>query len=142
VTIQAQVLDLIRELKAKVKTAVLFITHDLAVVADMADTVVVMYAGQVVEIASADELFARPSHPYTRALMESIPYIDRETDILFSINGTVPDAAYYPDGCRFAERCAEYNGTICSCAGTVTLREVSNGHFVRCLRAAGEVMAG
>jgi peptide/nickel transport system ATP-binding protein/oligopeptide transport system ATP-binding protein len=142
VTIQAQVLDLIRELKVKARTAVLFITHDLGVVADMADTVVVMYAGQPVEIASADDLFASPSHPYTRALMESIPYIDKETDTLFSIKGTVPDAAYYPDGCRFAERCNDYDGNICSSDETVALREVSDGHYVRCKRAAGELRAG
>ena len=141
VTIQAQVLDLIRELKAKVKTAVLFITHDLGVVADMADTVVVMYAGQAVEIAGADDLFEKPSHPYTRALMESIPYIDRETDTLFSINGTVPDAAFYPDGCRFAKRCVDYDKNICSCAGIIALRDVGNGHLVRCVRTVGELAA-
>jgi peptide/nickel transport system ATP-binding protein/oligopeptide transport system ATP-binding protein len=142
VTIQAQVLDLMRELKTKVKTAVMFITHDLGVVADMADTVVVMYAGQAVEIAAADDLFARPSHPYTKALMESIPYVDRETDTLFSINGTVPDAAFYPEGCRFAERCGDYDSAVCSCAGTVGFREMENGHLVRCVRIAGEVVAG
>jgi peptide/nickel transport system ATP-binding protein/oligopeptide transport system ATP-binding protein len=142
VTIQAQVLDLIRELKAKIRTAVLFITHDLGVVADMADTVVVMYAGQPVEIASADDLFAMPSHPYTRALMDSIPYIDRDADTLFSIKGTVPDAAFFPDGCRFAERCIDYDENICPCVETVALREVGNGHFVRCMRATGELTTG
>ena len=141
VTIQAQVLDLIRKLKKEVKTAVLFITHDLGVVADMADTVVVMYAGEAVEIAGADDLFESPSHPYTRALMESIPYIDREAETLFSISGTVPDAAFYPDGCRFAERCNDYDKDICPCADKVALREIKNGHFVRCARAAGEVTA-
>jgi len=142
VTIQAQVMDLIRELKAKVKMAVLFITHDLGVVADMADTVVVMYAGQAVEIAKADDLFDRPSHPYTRALMDSIPFIDRETETLFSIEGTVPDAAFYPDGCRFAARCFYYDKNICPCADTVALKEVGRGHSVRCIRAEGENQAG
>ena len=141
VTIKAQVLDLIRELKAKVKTAVLFITHDLGVVADMADTVVVMYAGQAVEIAGADDLFEKPSHPYTRALMESIPYIDREADTLFSIDGTVPDAAHYPEGCRFAKRCVDYDKNICSSADIVAMRDVGNGHLARCKRAAGELTA-
>ena len=137
VTIQAQVLDLMRELKTKVKTAVLFITHDLGVVADMADTVVVMYAGQAVEIASADDLFAKPSHPYTRALMESIPYIDRDSDTLYSINGTVPDAAFYPDGCRFRERCAGYDAAVCPCSDTVPLKDIGNGHLVRCALERG-----
>ena len=141
VTIQAQVLDLMRELKTKVKTAVLFITHDLGVVADMADTVVVMYAGQAVEIAPADELFSRPSHPYTRALLESIPYIDREMETLFSINGTVPDAAFFPEGCRFAERCAFYDNTICSANSTVDLKELEEGHYMRCMRNAGRLQA-
>ena len=139
VTIQAQVLDLIRELKKKVRMAVLFITHDLGVVADMADTVVVMYAGQAVEIAAADDLFAKPSHPYTRALMESIPYIDRDTDMLFSIKGTVPDAAFYPEGCRFAERCTNYDKDLCMCTGMVALKEMDNSHLVRCTRANGRV---
>jgi peptide/nickel transport system ATP-binding protein/oligopeptide transport system ATP-binding protein len=101
-----------------------------------------MYAGQPVEIASADDLFARPSHPYTRALMESIPYIDKDTDTLFSIKGTVPDAANYPDGCRFAERCIDYDENICSCTETVALREIDDGHFVRCKRAARELTTG
>ena len=139
VTIQAQVLDLIRELKQKIGTAVLFITHDLGVVAEIADRVVVMYAGQAVEIAPADDLFANPSHPYTRALLESIPYVDKETERLFSITGTVPDASNYPDSCRFAERCIDYDENICTPNKVVELAEVKSGHWVRCLRISAEV---
>lgn len=142
VTIQAQVLDLIRELKTKIKTAVLFITHDLGVVADMADKVVVMYAGEAVEIASADDLFAKPSHPYTRALLESIPFIDKETDTLFSIEGTVPDAAFYPAGCRFAERCSYHAKELCPDTGRLDFTDLGNDHLVRCTRVTGEVAAG
>ena len=142
VTIQAQVLDLIRELKTKVKTAVLFITHDLGVVADMADTVVVMYAGQAVEIAAADKLFSRPSHPYTKALLEAIPYIDRDLETLFSINGTVPDAAFYPDGCRFAERCTHFDKDLCPCNAEVPFKDIGDGHLARCTRLEGELVEG
>ncbi|MBX6351879.1 MAG: ABC transporter ATP-binding protein [Thermoflavifilum sp.] len=130
VTIQAQVLELMRQLREDFNTAIILITHDLGVVAEMADHVVVMYAGQVVESVNADELFAEPLHPYTQGLMASIPTLDEEKEVLYSIPGTVPDAAAFPEGCRFASRCPLAQP---SCFEKMPeLREVKPGHFVRC----------
>lgn len=130
VTIQAQVLDLMRKMREDFGTAIILITHDLGVVAEMADHVVVMYAGQVVESVNADELFENPKHPYTKALLQSIPSIDKDTNVLYSIPGTVPDAAAFPVGCRFAERCPLAQD---SCfAKAPELREIQPGHLVRC----------
>lgn len=134
VTIQAQVLDLIRDMRDKLKTAIIFITHDLGVVAELADKVAVMYAGKIVEQADADSLFRNPTHPYTKALLASIPFMDQEKDVLYSIRGTVPDAAFYPDGCRFQDRCDECGGD-CPQDRMPELKEVSPGHFVRCFKA-------
>ncbi len=133
VTIQAQVLDLMKKMRDDFNTAIVLITHDLGVVADMADHVVVMYAGQVVESVNADDLFAQPLHPYTKALMASIPSLDEEKEVLYSIPGTVPDAAAFPVGCRFAERCPLAQP---SCREKMPeLRELQPGHFVRCYLA-------
>lgn len=132
VTIQAQVLDLIRDMRDKLSTAIIFITHDLGVVAELADQVVVMYAGQIVESADADTLFKNPMHPYTKALLASIPFMDQQKDVLYSIRGTVPDAAFYPSGCRFQERCDECSETACPKNVMPELKEVEPGHFVRC----------
>lgn len=130
VTIQAQVLELMKKMRNDFNTAIILITHDLGVVADMADHVVVMYAGQVVESVNADDLFAAPLHPYTKALMESIPSLEEEKETLYSIPGTVPDAAAYPVGCRFADRCPIKQP---SCYESMPLlREVKPGHLVRC----------
>lgn len=130
VTIQAQVLDLMKKMRDDFNTAIVLITHDLGVVADMADHVVVMYAGQVVESVNADDLFAQPLHPYTKALMASIPSLDEEKEVLYSIPGTVPDAAAFPVGCRFAERCPLAQP---SCREKMPeLRELQPGHLVRC----------
>lgn len=130
VTIQAQVLDLMRRMRDEFDTAVILITHDLGVVAEMADHVVVMYAGQVVETADADAIFHDPTHPYTRALLQAIPSLDEEKDSLYAIPGTVPDAAAYPVGCRFAARCPIAQP---SCREKMPeLREVRKGHSVRC----------
>ncbi|MFD1674224.1 ABC transporter ATP-binding protein [Alicyclobacillus fodiniaquatilis] len=130
VTIQAQVLELMHKMREDFGTAIILITHDLGVVAEMADHVVVMYAGQVVESVNADELFDEPLHPYTKGLLQSIPSIDEEKDVLYSIPGTVPDAANFPKGCRFAERCPIAQP---SCFEKMpALREVRNGHHVRC----------
>ncbi len=106
VTIQKQILGLIHDLRARRKTAVLLITHDLGVVAEHADRVAVMYAGRIVEEAPVRELFAAPAHPYTRGLLDSMPDIDQQRDRLLSIPGTVPDLAALPAGCAFAPRCA------------------------------------
>lgn len=133
VTIQAQVLDLITAMKAKINMAVLFITHDMAVVSRMADRVIVMYAGQVVEETTADELFIKPMHPYTRALLAAIPFVDKPVERLYSIRGTVPDAVAYPDHCRFMDRC-DYAREDCGKCDPGLL-ELTPGHWVRCSRA-------
>jgi peptide/nickel transport system ATP-binding protein len=130
VTIQAQVLDLMRSLKDQTGTSIILITHDLGVVAEMADDMAVMYAGQIVESGSADEVFERPLHPYTLALMGSIPSMTEESGRLTAIPGTVPSAAHFPPGCRFAERCSSARA---SCHSAMPeLRELSPGHMVRC----------
>jgi peptide/nickel transport system ATP-binding protein len=130
VTIQAQVLELMKKMRDDFNTAIILITHDLGVVADMADHVVVMYAGQVVESVNADEIFREPLHPYTKGLMASIPTLDEEKEVLYSIPGTVPDAASFPPGCRFAGRCPLAQP---SCFEKMPeLREVKPGHLVRC----------
>ena len=131
VTIQAQVMELMKKMRDDLGTSIVLITHDLGVVAEMADQVVVMYAGQVVETAGADDLFERPLHPYTKALMESIPSLDREKDVLYSIPGMVPDARSYPSGCRFADRCPLARDECRQ--GPIELREVGAGRHVRCI---------
>jgi oligopeptide/dipeptide ABC transporter, ATP-binding protein, C-terminal domain len=105
VTIQAQILDLMLKLKEKFNTSIMLITHDLGVVAEVADRVVVMYCGKVVEKASVDKLFENPMHPYTIGLLNSIPKIDEEKDKLFMIPGTVPNPLDMPTGCAFSDRC-------------------------------------
>jgi peptide/nickel transport system ATP-binding protein len=105
VTIQAQILDLMRDLQKKRNMSILMITHDLGVVAEMCDRVVVMYAGQVVEQAEIEELFENPKHPYTKGLLASIPNIEEDKEYLSSIPGTVPSPDNMPSGCRFADRC-------------------------------------
>lgn len=105
VTIQAQVLELIRDMQRKTNTAVLLITHDMGIVADMADNVMVMYAGEVVEYAPVREIFKDPLHPYTQGLLKSLPRLDRDSEELYSIEGVVPGADEELPGCRFAQRC-------------------------------------
>jgi peptide/nickel transport system ATP-binding protein len=105
VTIQAQILELMQELKNKQGTSIMLITHDLGVVAEMCDRVVVMYAGQVVEQADVITLFERPSHPYTQGLMKSMPKVDVDQERLDSIPGNVPLPGSVKQGCRFASRC-------------------------------------
>ena len=106
VTIQAQILDLMRRLVAERGTGIVLITHDMGVVADIADRVAVMYAGRIAEIALVDDLFARPSHPYTALLLSSVPRLDaKPKDRLATIEGNVPAAGQFGEGCRFADRC-------------------------------------
>ena len=105
VTIQAQILDLLAELKATTGAAIIFITHDLGVVAEICDEVAVMYAGEIVERAPVDALFERPEHPYTLGLLGSIPRFDQRSEALATIEGMVPDMMVPPTGCRFAARC-------------------------------------
>ena len=134
VTIQAQILDLLGELKERLGMAVLLITHAMGVVAEVAQRVVVMYAGQVIEEGSVEQLFERPWHPYTQGLIRSIPRIDADASRgtrLASIHGTVPSLLAPPPGCRFAPRCA-YARDACTRA-TPALREVGPGHRVACI---------
>jgi oligopeptide transport system ATP-binding protein len=132
VTVQAQILDLLKDLADRNGSALLLITHDLGVVARYADRVVVMYAGRVVESASATELYARPRHPYTRGLMASVPRLDGDTGMrLVPIEGQPPDLASIPSGCAFAPRCRQANDA-CRNAPPV-LREIDQGHHVACI---------
>ena len=132
VTVQAQILALLDELKRETGTAVVLITHDLGVVRDHADEVVVMYAGRVAEQASAEHLFARPEHPYTIGLLGAAPRLDSKRARLASIAGTVPDLRDPPPGCRFAPRCPF---AILTCAEAPALSNVEAGHLVACQRA-------
>ena len=133
VTIQAQILDLLRGLRRETGTAIILITHDLGVVAEMADDVAVMYAGQIVERAPVASLFARPEHPYTVGLLGSIPRLDEKRERLPSIEGRVPDMTRPPAGCRFAARCPFVEP---ACRATMpALVEVAPGHLSRCRRA-------
>ncbi len=133
VTIQAQILDLMRGLRRDTGTAIILITHDLGVVAEMADEVAVMYAGQIVERAPVRDLFARPEHPYTVGLLGSIPRLDEKRERLPSIEGRVPDMTRPPVGCRFAARCP-FVEPACRDAEPA-LVEVAPGHLTRCRRA-------
>jgi peptide/nickel transport system ATP-binding protein len=133
VTIQAQILDLMRGLRRDTGTAIILITHDLGVVAEMADDVAVMYAGQIVERAAVRDLFARPEHPYTVGLLGSIPRLDEKRERLPSIEGRVPDMTRPPPGCRFAARCPFVEPECV--AAPPALVEVAPGHLSRCRRA-------
>jgi peptide/nickel transport system ATP-binding protein len=139
VTIQAQILDLMRGLRRDTGAAIVLITHDLGVVAEMADDVAVMYAGQIVERAAVRDLFARPEHPYTVGLLGSIPRLDEKRDRLPSIEGRVPDMSRPPPGCRFAARCP-FVEPECRTMAPV-LVEVAPGHLSRCRRAPLSRMA-
>jgi oligopeptide/dipeptide ABC transporter ATP-binding protein len=105
VTIQAQIIELLRDLKQRLNMSMLLITHNLGIVGDIADRVAVMYAGQIVELASANDLLAQPLHPYTQALMKSVPELGHEGERLQAIPGTVPNLGAFPSGCRFHPRC-------------------------------------
>lgn len=129
VTIQAQILDLIQTLKEQHGMTVVFVTHDLGIVADIAQRVIVMYAGRVVEDASCSELFRNPLHPYTRGLLNCIPRIDDDREELDTIEGQVPTPANFPTGCRFHPRCPKAM-EICKCIAPQSV-DVGN-HVVAC----------
>lgn len=132
VTIQAQILNLILDLRSELNMATLLITHDMGVVAQMADRVVVMYAGEVVETATAEQLFTKPAHPYTRLLLRSIPTARMRQDSLPLIDGTTPPATDFPSGCRFHPRCPL---ATTECAATrPALHATASGQEARCLR--------
>ncbi|HUK51228.1 MAG TPA: ABC transporter ATP-binding protein [Terriglobales bacterium] len=135
VTVQAQILKLLQELKQTIDTSVILITHDLAVVAEVCDRVAVMYAGNVVEVAAVEELFSNPLHPYTQALLATVPRVDVTFDEQKSIRGSVPDLIYPPTGCRFHPRCPK---AFAKCpTAKPTLIETKPGHQVSCFLYGG-----
>ena len=132
VTIQQQILELLLDLREELGMAIIIITHNMGVVAEMADRVIVMYAGRIVERAPVAELFERPVHPYTRGLLESIPTLADERDRLKTIPGTLPNPAALPPGCRFEPRC---QWRIAACAtGVPPLEPLREGHESACIR--------
>lgn len=140
VTIQAQVLDMMRALKDKLNTSMLLITHDLGVVAETCDTVAIMYAGEIVEYGSLERVFRNPKHPYTLGLFGSIPSLDKDVERLSPIRGLMPEPSALPKGCKFKERC-DYSCDECETEEQV-LREIELDHAVRCMRAGGGVLDG
>ena len=134
VTIQAQILDLLRQLKERTNSSILFITHDLGVIAEMADYVVVMYAGRIVERGNAEDIFYHPAHPYTIGLMASKPVVGKQVDELYSIPGKVPNPVNMPDYCYFRDRCEM---CVKQCAGKYPPEyRLSDSHRVSCYRFA------
>jgi peptide/nickel transport system ATP-binding protein len=131
VTTQAQILELMKDLQEEYHMAIMFITHDLGVIAEMADEVVVMYLGKEVELADVDTIFYQPGHPYTKALLRSIPRIDEEVDKLEVISGSVPDPYSIPPGCAFHPRCPYYMPE--KCANPDFIR-IDSHHYARCAR--------
>ncbi len=140
VTIQARILDLLKNLQGEMGMAVLLITHDLGVVAEVADRVAVMYAGQIVESADVKSVFRQPLHPYMISLLKSLPKMDLEQGRLDSIPGQVPDPRRFPGGCRFHPRCYQ---AVPDCARIAPeLREIAPGHWAACIRLKGYWAAG
>ena len=131
VTVQAQILELLKELRDKIDSSIILITHDLGVVAETCDRVAVMYAGNIVEVASVGEIFKNPLHPYTKGLFAAIPKLDSSKDELNSISGSVPNLIFPPSGCRFHPRCPLKFGACPEVKPPLT--EVSSGHKVACL---------
>lgn len=132
VTIQAQILDLMNQLKKEIGTSIIFITHDLGVVAEICDEVVVMYCGRVVEKGNVFDLFEKPSHPYTEGLLASIPKMGEQVEELESIPGNVPNPKYMPKGCKFAPRC-KYAEARCE-EEEPGFFDLGNGHLSKCWR--------
>ena len=130
VTIQAQILDIMKDLKKKLKTSIMLITHDLGVIAEMAEYVVVMYAGKVIEEAPVIEIFKNPMHPYTEGLMKSKPSLDKDAERLYSIPGQVPNPINMPEECYFCARCPKAID-ICK-KQQPPIREITPGHKVAC----------
>jgi oligopeptide/dipeptide ABC transporter ATP-binding protein len=131
VTIEAQILKLIKALQEEFGMALMYISHDLAVVGEVSDEIMVMYLGQVVEHASTDEIFDNPLHPYTLALWRSVPSIDGRLERLVPISGTLPSPFQAHAGCRFFSRCAKRMPGVCD-ASPPELKEIAPGHLVRC----------
>ncbi|MFD6856606.1 ABC transporter ATP-binding protein [Rhodococcus sp. NPDC060086] len=138
VTIQAQVLDLIRDMATQFGMGVLFVTHDLGVVADLCTEVVVMYSGQVVERAHTDDLFSSPRHPYTEGLLRSVPTIEGRSE-LHTIPGSPPAPGAAPEGCRFGPRCEHFTDV---CTSPPSLVDVAGSHMSRCTRVSELILEG
>jgi peptide/nickel transport system ATP-binding protein len=138
VTVQAQILELLRELQQETGMAIILITHDLGIVAEMADEVAVMYSGRVVERAPGPEIFDDPQHPYTLGLLGSIPKIEEQRDRLLAIEGAVPPPFDLPSGCRFHPRCV-FADAVCSLQDP-PLRRINGPHEVACLHAPVEAL--
>lgn len=136
VTIQAQVLDMINELKQKNNTSMILITHDLGVVAQSCDDVAVVYAGEIIESGSKEDIFDHPTHPYTIGLFGAIPELDDDEEWLHPIEGLPPDPTNLPEGCAFSPRCP--NATEECRTGRVPNHEIAPGHFCRCLKTTKE----
>jgi peptide/nickel transport system ATP-binding protein/oligopeptide transport system ATP-binding protein len=136
VTVQAQILDLLKDLQAETGMSIVLITHDLGVIAEMADEVAVMYAGRIAERGTATEIFASPQHPYTLGLLGSVPRLDESREELLAIEGAVPPPFALPRGCRFEPRCP-FGIEACTRAPP-PLEEVEPGHFAACIRAPVE----
>jgi peptide/nickel transport system ATP-binding protein len=132
VTIQAQILSMIKELQQRQNTSMLLITHDLGVVAETCDDTAVIYAGEIVESGSKEDIFDHPAHPYTIGLFAALPKLNEETDRLNPIKGMTPDPSELPEGCKFHPRC-EFAEKKCKCE-QIPMVEVSPGHFCRCCR--------
>lgn len=136
VTIQAQVLELMRELRVKFNTSMILITHDLGIVAEMCDSVAIMYAGEIVERGSINEIFNDTRHPYTVGLFNSVPDLESDAERLIPIPGLMPDPTDLPKGCKFAPRCTKASE---ACKAKMPDEvEVTPGHFVRCMLYSGE----
>ncbi len=136
VTIQAQVLAMIKNLQKEFKTSMLLITHDLGVVAETCNTVGIMYAGEIIEFGNVDAIFSNPQHPYTRGLFAAIPRLDMNTDRLCAIPGLMPDPTDLPRGCKFSPRC-QFATEQCCCEDPPVVN-INGNHYAKCFRAEGE----
>ena len=137
VTIQAQILDMIRKLRDQNGNSLVLITHDFGIVADICNKCAVIYAGQIVEYGTVEDIFDRPTHPYTKGLFASIPNINNRVDRLKPIKGQIADPSMLPDYCSFYDRCDDCSEECKNCEPELV--EMEPGHFVRCIHCRGGV---
>lgn len=137
VTVQAQILQLLKELRQEIGMAIIFITHDMGVVANLCDRINVMYGGWLMETASITEAFTQPCHPYTQALLAAVLSLDTETDSLKTIPGEAPNLLKLPAGCPFQERCEKVTA---ACSQNVPLRKIGLRHIIKCTQPVGEIL--
>lgn len=137
VTVQAQILELLRDLRQEFGMSIIFITHDMGVVANLCDRVNVMYGGGLMETANINEVFENAQHPYTKALLDSIPNIEHEVEKLRTIPGEPPNLLQLPDGCPFQSRCDKVND---KCKIDVPLQEIANRHIIKCTLELGSII--